>query len=65
MKILLFILIIALFGCSGNSDSTECCTNHDGVVMCYRPTGSSHGHIMCRDGYTCSRGVLLIFDNRD
>jgi hypothetical protein len=58
MKALLFIvLILALFGCNidSNTDSTNCCKDHDGVAMCYRPTGASHGHIMCKDGYTCTR----------
>ncbi len=50
------ILIFTLFGCNvSNDNNTDCCKTHDGVAMCYRSTGASHGHIMCKDGYTCDR----------
>ena len=54
MRVLLVVLLIILFGCSSNRGSTDCCKDHNGVAMCYRAIGASHGHIMCRDGYTCS-----------
>ena len=54
--ILLLILIFISLGCTvDNSDNTDCCKTHGGVAMCYRPTGASHGHIMCKDGYTCQK----------
>ena len=53
MRMLLLMLLIILCGCSSNHGSTDCCQDHGGVAMCYRATGATHGHIMCRDGYTC------------
>jgi len=53
VKALALILAIVFAGCYNDRGSTDCCKDHDGVAMCYRPAGASHGHIMCRDGYTC------------
>ena len=52
MRIIMVILLIIICGCSSNHGSTDCCQDHGGVAMCYRATGATHGHIMCRDGYT-------------
>ncbi len=57
ISILLVVLVVTMFqGChwwDWDHDDYDCCDDHDGVAMCYRATGASHGHIMCRDGYTC------------
>lgn len=53
--ILLAVLVLTMLqGCRWwDHDDYDCCDDHDGVAMCYRPIGASHGHIMCRDGHTC------------
>lgn len=51
--ILFVFLTLFIFGCDNDHHSTNCCDNHDGVALCYRPIGATHGHIMCRDGYIC------------
>lgn len=55
MKKLLLVMILFLFiGCDSDSVRTtneDCCKNHGGPQMCYKPVDSSHGHIMCKDGY--------------
>ena len=50
---ILIFLILSIVGCHRDKGNTSCCDNHGGVAMCYRATGASHGHIMCRDGKTC------------
>ena len=50
---LVVMLLMMAQGCRWWDHDEDCCEDHDGVAMCYRPTGASHGHIMCRDGHTC------------
>jgi len=56
LQLILVLLISLVLMCCNvdNTNSTDCCKFHDGVAMCYRPTGASHGHIMCKDGYVCA-----------
>jgi len=55
LMMLVLLISLVLTCCNINhTDSTDCCKFHDGVAMCYRPTGASHGHIMCKDGFVCA-----------
>jgi hypothetical protein len=56
MKIvfIMIVLLLSIQGCNRDWGSTDCCSNHKGVTMCYKSYGATHGHIMCKDGHTCS-----------
>ncbi len=50
------IFILTIFAChSSNYDPGKGCEDRGGVQMCYRDIGTTHGHLMCKDGTTISQ----------